>query len=66
MSAAFDFYFFPNRHKIENQFSFILAILLMLSNFPTITDLFFSQISSSLVLLLLQCECAFVLIWLIL
>lgn len=41
MNPTFDF-FFPNRNKIGNQFSFILAILLMLSNFPTISD-FFSQ-----------------------
>lgn len=53
MNPAFDFIFFPNRNKIENQFSFILAILLMLSNFLTTSDFFFSSISSLLVLLLL-------------
>lgn len=41
MNPAFDFIFFPNRNKIENQFSFILAILLMLSNFLTTSDFFF-------------------------
>lgn len=44
MNPAFDFIFFPNRNKIENQFSFILAILLMLSNFLTTSDFFFLDI----------------------
>lgn len=57
MNPAFDFIFFsPNRYKIESQFNFILAILLMLSNFPTISDFFFSPQISFLLVLLSLCS----------